>query len=545
MPLPRFQVICRLRPGHLIFLLRWAALLAGCAIADASAAEGAGPAPASALLNVRDQGAAGDGRTLDSAALQRAIDLCAERGGGTVVVPAGTYLTGTLLIKNGVRLRLDEGATLLGSLSIADYRNVDVFRDGTGAELGYALIAAVDAKDVALEGKGVIDGRGKQVLDGLAKAEHNKRPMLVRFVRCQRVSAHGVQLRNSAAWTANFFQCTDVAIDGLTIASRGVGNNDGIDLDSCDQVSITGCDIDSGDDAICLKTTSARPCRAISIADCRLKSNHGAIKFGTESCANFEDITVARCAIRETRNGGIKLLAVDGAHIRNVTISDLTMDDVATPIFVRLGARLKTFRAGDEKRPVGGIENVVIRNVRARAAANAQLMPPSGIFITGIPGHSIENLRLENIAIELAGGGQREHGRQVMEEAIDNYPEINRYGPRLPAFGLYARHVKGLQAEGVTLTVASADSRPALVAIDVDGAKFERWTFPSTAGAESLVRLEQAKTVSFEHFNVSGPTAPFLRVEGAGSSGIALTGFAPATAVEFAAGASPTSLSRR
>jgi hypothetical protein len=195
---------------------------------------------------------------------------------------------------------------------------------------------------------------------------------------------------------------------------------------------------------------------------------------------------------------------------------------------------------------VGGIENVVIRNVTARAAANAQLMPPSGIFITGIPGHPIKQLRLENITISLAGGGEREHGRQVMEENIDTYPEINRYGPRLPAFGIYARHVDGLKIDGLTLNVASPDLRPAFVGIDVDNAELTRWAFPASQGAESLIRLEEARGVSFQNFKVSGPAAPFLRVEGAKSGGIALAELLPdgAKRVEFAAGATPESLSR-
>ncbi len=540
MPFPPKPALRRTPSGYFSFLI-------GCALAAASLCcapqAGAQASPAVLDVNVRDHGAIGDGSALDTAALQRAIDTCAERGGGRVTVPAGTYLTGTVLIKGGVRLHLAKGATLLGSVTIADYRNVDVFRDGTGAELGYAMVAAVDAENVALEGEGVIDGRGKQLLETLPRNERFKRPLLVRFVRCRNVTVRGVQLKSSAAWTANFFQSSDVTIDQVKIESRGVSNNDGIDLDSCERVAITACDIDTGDDSICLKTTSGKPTRRISISGCRLKSNHGAIKFGTESRSNFEDITIARCDIRETRNGGIKLLSVDGGRIRNVTISDLTMDDVSMPIFIRLGARLKTFREGDQKQPVGGIENVTIRNVKAKASPTVGLMPPSGVFITGIPGHRIENLRLQNISIELAGGGQREHGRQVMEENIDSYPEINRFGPRLPAHGIYARHVKGLHVSDFTLKLASADLRPALVCIDVEQAEFAGWKTTAKAGGESLVRLEQTKDVSFAKFTVAGDVIPFLRVEGSESSGISVAGVPDAAkSVEFGAGAGPAAL---
>lgn len=521
--------------------------MAGCVFAPAFFVPGAAKAQAAATqaeVNVREQGAIGDGTAVDTAALQAAIDRCHAAGGGRVLVPAGTYLTGTLLIKSGVRLHLAEGATLLGSLAIGDYRNVDAFRDGVGAERGFALIAAVDATQVGLEGPGAIDGRGKALVDPLPQNERNKRPFLVRFVRCENVTVKDVHLKNSAAWTANFFQSRHVVIDGVKINSRGVSNNDGIDLDSCENVTVTRCDIDTGDDAICLKTTSDKPCRRISISGCRLKSHHGAIKFGTESCADFENIRISRCDIRDTRNGGIKLLSVDGARIRDVVITDLTMDDVATPIFIRLGARLRTFREGAARKPVGTIENVEIRNIRAKAAANAQLMPPSGIFITGIPGHPVRNLRFENISLEVAGGGTREQGRAVMQENIDVYPEINRFGPHLPAYGVYARHVQGLEMKGVLVKTAAPDLRPAIVSIDAADLVFQGWRLPAAEGAESLVRLEETQGARFAEFSVKGGPSPFLRVEGPRTERVVIEKQPElAAAVEAAAGAPASSVS--
>jgi polygalacturonase len=260
------------------------------------------------------------------------------------------------------------------------------------------------------------------------------------------------------------------------------------------------------------------------VSGCRLKSNQGAIKFGTESVADFDNIKITNCQIRDTKNGGIKLLSADGARLQNVTISEITMENVATPIFVRLGARLKTFRPEDKKGQAGLINNVVIKNVRARAAAKAQIMPPSGIFITGIPGHPVGKLTLENIEIELAGGGEREQGRQVLQENVDGYPEINRFGPRLPAFGLYARHVKGLQVTGLTVKLGVPDLRPALVCQDCEDSEFAEWKLPADAGAESLVRLESAKRVRVKGFEVTGDAGAFVRVEGKDSEGIRLSG---------------------
>jgi len=269
------------------------------------------------------------------------------------------------------------------------------------------------------------------------------------------------------------------------------------------------------------KTTSSMPTRNITVTNCRLKSNQGAIKFGTESVANFENVRIGNCQIRDTKNGGIKLLSVDGAHLQNITISDITMENVATPIFVRLGARLKSFREGEKKKEQAGfIRNVVIKNVRARAAAKAQLMPPSGIFITGIPQHMVGGLTLQNIEIELAGGGTREQGRSAMEEKPDTYPEINRFGPRLPAYGLYARHVKGLKVRNLTLKLSVPDLRPAMVCQDCEDSEFSQWRVPATAESESIVRLESTRRAMLKGFDVAGDANIFILVEGKDSGGI-------------------------
>lgn len=474
------------------------------------------------IFNVVEFGAVGDGRTLNTKAIQSAINACSQKGGGQVKVPAGRFVTGTILLKDNVTLYLDEQAVLLGSLNPADYKNVDPFKDGLGAEVGFAMVAAVDAKNVGLAGPGSIDGRGKEIADGMPfKGEGwGGRPFLVRFVRCTNVSLSDVRLLYAAAWTTNLFQCRKVAIERLKIVSYGVPHNDGIDVDSCQGVRIKDCDIESGDDALCFKTTSSMPTKDVTVSGCRLKSNQGAIKFGTESVANFENIRITNCQIRDTKNGGIKLLSVDGAHLQNVLISDITMDNVATPIFVRLGARLKTFRPEDKKGRVGTIDNVLIKNVRAKAAAKAQIMPPSGIFITGIPGYKVGGLRLENIELELAGGGEREHGRQVLPENIDAYPEVNRFGPRLPSFGLYARHVNGLKVKGLTVKLDAADRRPAVVCQDCENLEFSDWKLPASTEAESLVRLESTRRAWLTGFELLGDCATFLLIEGKESSEI-------------------------
>ena len=493
-------------------------------------------------VNLKDFNPTGDGKTLDTAPIQKAIDACASEGGGTVTVPSGNYVVGTILLKSNVTLHLEENATILGTTDLSQYQNVDPFKEGLGAEVGNAMVAAIDAKNIAITGKGTIHGRGKEVaaVKGFKGEGWGFRPMLLRLVRCTDVTLKDVTFRDAAAWTTNYFQCNNVKIDGIKIDSHVAPHNDGINIDSSESFTITNCDIDSGDDALVLKSTSDKPCRNITATHCKLKSRQGAIKLGTESYGGFENIRVSNCQIRDTRNGGIKILCVDGGKLENVEISDITMDNVRTPIFMRLGARLKTFRDGQEKKQPGTLRNVTLRNIKAKASPDAQIMPPSGIFITGIPDHLLEDLTLENIEIHLAGGGTSADGRAKVEEKIETYPEINRFGKGLPAWGAFIRHAKGVKLHNITFTLHKPDLRPALVAQDVHDLLCSNWTLPASKDAEALLRLESSTNGSFDTFNLDGAVTTLLRLEGATTNNIRpprLTQAASARIVEFADGA--------
>lgn len=480
-------------------------------------------------IDITKFGAIGDGQTLNTAAIQKTIDEVNRQGGGKVIFPAGNFLSGTIVLKDNVTLHFDKESILSGSTHVDDYKNMDPFTDGLGIDVGWALLVAVDAKNIGIEGEGAINGQGSKLKEQQILTDTRpegqrwgRRPFLVRIVRCEGVTVKGITLNYAAAWTSHYFHSKHTRIENVKIVSRGVPHNDGIDIDGCQDVRIKDCDIDSGDDALCFKTTSSEmACSDIEVTGMRLKSSQGAIKMGTESMAAFENIKISNCYIYNTTNGGIKLLTVDGAHLRNVEISDITMVNVKTPILVRLGSRLSVFRKSvDTQQQTGTLENVVIRNVKAKAADTAQLMPPSGILITGVPGHYITNLTLENIDIELAGGGTAENARQVVPEAIDKYPEVKTFGPLVPAYGVWARHVQGLRLKNVNFRLGSNDLRPAFICEDGKDIEISNCKLPGTPGAMAVVRLENVQKALIQGMDVTEGAQSFVRIEGADSKSI-------------------------
>ena len=414
-----------------------------------------GMADSNRTIDVTKAGVAGDGTTLNTASIQKAIDDCTAAGGGTIFFPAGRYLTGTIQIKSNVTLRLDHDATLLGSPAAADYRNLDPFTDSGGIARGDALIIAVDASHVGLEGGGTVDGQNPR-----------GKPFLVRWVRCANVTLRDVHLTRPGSWTLHFFESKGVLIENMTLRSREprLRNTDGVDIDSCENVVMRDCDIVSGDDALCIKSTSAsQPSRNIEATNCRLSTRTNAIKLGTEGIGGYENIKISHCQITDTKMAGIALYAVDGADLRNVAISDITMDGVTVPISIRLGARLKAFREGEQPRAAPGkLRDVTIRNVTAK---NALLI---GILINGIPGSPVEALTFENIQIELPGGATAEAAKVELPENEKGYPEFDMFGKIMPAYGIYARHLRGVKFQNVRIELHKSDARPATVFVDVE-----------------------------------------------------------------------------
>lgn len=412
-------------------------------------------------LNVRDFGARGDGETVDSTFIQKAIDACSEQGGGEVRVPPGRYLCGTVLLKDGVTLRLQKGATLMGSKNLSDYQNPDFFVDAVGQERGWCLIGMIDVKNVAIVGEGTIDGRGGDF--------RGRRPFLVRVVRSENVHIEGVRLRNSAAWVCHLFQSKHITIRGVDIYSHANGNNDGIDIDSTTDVLIEDCVIDTGDDAVCIKATSPLPTENVLVRNCTLKSDWGAFKLGTESMGDFKNIRFIDSVIHDTNGGAIKILSMDGCRLENLTIDNITVTNSDMPIFIRLGERLNTYREPEARTP-GYIKNVIISNLSIKTSAEGRLDAPTAIVMTGErtdeTTHVIESVQIKNVNITLEGGGRLEDVSEIVERTRkNNYPEYIFMFERgqsmaYPSYGIYARHVSGVQFENVVIETRQEDSRP-------------------------------------------------------------------------------------
>jgi polygalacturonase len=464
-----------------------------------------------ANCDVTEFGARGDGETLCTASIQEAIDRCAASGGGTVNVPPGTYLSGTLVLESGVTLHLEAGATLLGSKDLAQYpMHVPDYRSYTDNYTDKSLIYGEKLERVGITGHGVIDGQGAAF-----KGPYKVRPYMIRFVECRDVTVEDVTIRNSPMWVQHYLACDDVRIRGITVKSHVNHNNDGIDIDSCRRVTITACNVDSGDDAIVLKSTSDRPCTDVVVSGCVLRSTCNALKMGTESNGGFRNIVLTGCTIWDTRLAGVALEIVDGGTMDRVVVSDITMHGVGAPLFVRLGNRARPYKEGMDKPGIGSLRNVTISNIEA-TGANA-----TGCAISGLPEARIENLTLSNVRLAFAGGGTLEDAERPIPENAERYPEYSMFG-RLPAYGLYGRHITGLKLTGIHLRVADADRRHALVVEDARDVVIDHLTADRSDAAAAQIRLTDVQTAMMRG---CAPRADvFVRVRGPQSHGITLTG---------------------
>jgi polygalacturonase len=480
--------------------------------------------------NVLDSGARGDGKHLDTKAIQKAIDNCAETG-GTVFLPPGSYLSGTLFIKNNVTLHISQGALLLASTNLEDYPRINPkFRSYNDLFQTQSLIYGENLKNIAIVGKGTIDGQGDafKVTTKKRPDRYMNRPFIFCFVSCKNVNVEGINLRNSARWMQHYLACEDVTIHGIKVYNHCNQNNDMIDIDGCRNVIISDCIGDTDDDALTIKSTSARLSENIAVTNCVLSSHCNAIKLGTESHGGFRNIAISNCVIKPSQKestifgfsegiAGIVLAVVDGGLLDGVQISNVRIDGAKTPIFMRLGNRGRTYMEGMEKPPIGTFRNVKISHVIATQADTF------GCSITGLPGHVVEHITLDNIRIRFKGGGKIADAEKTVAEKPEHYPESTMFG-KLPAYGFYIRHANNITLNNIDLSFEKPDHRPAVICDDVSHLNISGMRAWGTDLGKALLQFNDTRNAMISDTHLPKKVQLFLNVAGSASKQIGLIG---------------------
>jgi polygalacturonase len=475
------------------------------------------------VFDVRKFGAKGDGKALDTAAINRTIEAAAASGGGTVRFPAGTYRSFSIHLKSNIGLYLEHGATIVaadpkdgdGKYDLAEPNPGDKYQDFGHSHWHNSLIWGENLENISILGPGMIWGKGLVRSGGQSRTTEQNDAL--RDVKDPQAGPFGypnprdaveagwgnksislklcrnVIIRDISILHGGHFAILATGVDNLTIDNIKIDTNrDGIDVDACKNVRISNCTVNSPfDDGICPKSSFAlgyaRVTENVTITNCQVSgydegtllngtykrtfrnqngtfSPTGRIKFGTESNGGFKNITVSNCVFDYSR--GLALEAVDGALLEDVTISNITMRDISnSPFFLRLGFR---GRGPKETTTVGAIRRVIISNV---VVYNAD--PKYASIISGIPGHPIEDVLLSNIRIYSQGGGTKEQAALDPPEKEDTYPEPTMFG-ELPAYGFFIRHVNGLRMHDVQVSYLKDDARPAFWMNQVKDAEFYR-----------------------------------------------------------------------
>jgi len=494
-------------------------------------------------IDVRSFGASGDGRTLDTAAINRAIGAIAASGGGRLVFPPGNYLSHSIRLCSNLELHLCAGATLIaaepppegetGGYDAPEEGAPNLHQDFGHSRFRNSLLWGEELENLSLTGQGVIHGRGLSRGNGrvalpvnvvapqpaghlpdVLEADGELPPIDMGGLRpgafgyphgndtlpagvgnkaialrgCRRILISGLTILHAGHFAILATACDNLTIDNLLIDT----NRDGIDIDACANVRISRCSVNSPwDDGICIKASYGagvlRPVENVTVSDCYVSGfeegtlhdgtrgrriRHrggpiGRIKLGTEGSGGFRNIAISNCIFEFCR--GLAIEQVDGSPMEDVVVSNITMREVMNaPIFIRLGARLR--RPGEQGPAT--LRRVSIANLSA-----SEVAPEHGIFIAGLPGHKVEDVRLSGIKVSYRGGGTAEEARREVPELPAGYPEPMLFGT-LPSWALFARHVSGLHISGLESSLCGQDERPAFHLEDVSGASLSGLRFP-------------------------------------------------------------------
>jgi hypothetical protein len=485
------------------------------------------------VYNVRSFGAKGDGLALDTAAVQAAIDACTHDGGGTVLVPAGTFTIGTVELKSNVTLHIAAAGKLLGSGDGKQYHAVDAIplRGDTTLEDGnWALLFAVNAKNVCIEGPGTIDGQGAQFHSAVRGTPPpsgiggNRRPYHVLVYRCEDFTVRNVSLLDCAYHSIRVIQSKRVHMDGLYIHNRVNGNNDGFHFISAEHVTVSNCIVKAGDDACAMFGS----CKYITITNSYFSTRWSVFRFGG---GHAENIAVSNCVLQEVDGCPIKFQGDPGSHFENISFSNLVLQDVTGPISISVGGRLK---APNDNIPVIA-RNISFSHIHGTVTTNpasplseSSLTPGmnpgerhSCIVLNCVNDSILENISFDDIHLTFGGGGTAEDAAR--RDVPLTYGEYFKLGA-MPAYGLYARNARGITLQNVRFQVSTPDLRPAMILDHVEDVAINGFSVQGNAEAESVLRFIDSKQTLLTATRVLTPSSTFLQLEGEANDGIIVEG---------------------
>jgi hypothetical protein len=494
-------------------------------------------AAADGNFDIRNLGAKGDGLTKDTSAIQAAIDKAAGSTGGTVLVPPGNYVSGTLHLRSDVTLRIEKGARLMFSPEDSDFDPYEelpyrmsgtpetpsrpapqnpspevkrrlaappAYDDTETSYAHYALLVGDGVHNVTIEGGGEIDGNRPK----------RGGPKPIAFKNSEWITIRGITVRNAPNYNISLMGTDHVEVEGVRLLN---GFADGIDPDNCHYVRITNSYIDAWDDAICPKASFAlgkrRGTEHLVVANCILRTSCNHFKFGTETEGDLKNVSVTNCVMLKRETGrlptsGIALEAVDGGNVDGIVISNISIEDARAPIFIRVGNRARSMAAPAP----GSLKNVSIQNVTATGADLAS-------SITGVEGGRVRDVIIDGLMVTAKGGGARRD--LEVPEVVTKYPESTMFG-ELPALGLYSLHVDGLTLRNIKIRSLQPDPRPTFVADDVTRLEVSGFDSANISEQEPVLLFRNVVSALLYGNQLSSPVNVFLSVLGANSKGIAL-----------------------
>ena len=469
-------------------------------------------------LNVLSFGAKPDGETLNTEAFRAALRAAADAGGGTVVVPAGAYVTGSLALLSNVTLHLEAGARLQGSLDPKDYPLIPDPWSGEGKQRHAPLIGGADVVNVALTGRGTVDGRGKVWWDRVRRGDlEHRRPQLVQFLNCRDVLIEGLTFVNSPNWTLNPTCCDNVTIRGVTLRNPYESpNTDGINPDGCADVHISDCHIDVGDDCVTIKSGTRdravprKACECVTITNCTMIHGHGGVVIGSEMSGDVRDVAISNCVFAGTDRGlRIKSRRGRGGVVEDVRATNIVMRGVLCPFVVNLFYDAGSAKGGpaDPTAPAPVDEGTpAFRNLTFSHITSRDTTCAAGV-VYGLPERWVEGITFDDVVVTLA------------EETVEEHPAMAAALGTMRGEGFLLSNVRNVRMRDVEVRPRRG---PALRVENAEDVDIEGLRSPAPADDASVIQLRDASEVFIRGCRAREGTGAFLDVSGPASRAITL-----------------------